>query len=272
MFSFYLLNIYSNKPTPIPEPVSWLLDHLNHPMLKRANARLQASMDAPDPQRILRVVVRRCGLNLIEIHEQRIIVHYWGKTGLGDLRPFFKEKQLAKSNMEVVLIDRKRETMVFHSTDDFLYGDKVAEGFPWSMYQQRWQQRDTQESDDWTAAPRSYANYSWERLSARQIPWAVLKCAWQQQECPKCANCDLPLVVLSFSWWKGALRYRWICFECQRIFEQAPKAWVWQRLSRFLDEPLLPIKIHWWGTSDLRSATAKRRAVARIAEIEESFD
>jgi hypothetical protein len=60
---------------------------------------------------VIRLVVRRCRLALIEISPERIIVHLWGRQGQADLRPFFKKHSLVKQGVEVFLIDRKREVI-----------------------------------------------------------------------------------------------------------------------------------------------------------------
>ena len=40
---------------------------------------------------IIRLVVRRCRLNLLELRPNQVVVHYWSRHGQADLRPFFKQ-------------------------------------------------------------------------------------------------------------------------------------------------------------------------------------
>src|SRR5690242_5093399 len=74
---------------PVAEPVSWCLKNATHPVLERAHERL-LKLTAADDDRIIRLVVRRCSLNLIEIQPGRFVIHFWGQQEQGDLRPFFK--------------------------------------------------------------------------------------------------------------------------------------------------------------------------------------
>jgi hypothetical protein len=107
--SFWFLPAPTGKSWAVDNPVVWSLEHAHEPILERARERL-VTLDAADPQRIIRVVVRRCALNLLELRPAQVVVHHWGQQGKGDLRPFIKQHGPARKSDQVALIDRKRET------------------------------------------------------------------------------------------------------------------------------------------------------------------
>ncbi len=166
-------------------------------------------LDSSDPHRVIRLVTRRCQLNLVEIQGRRVVVHFWGQQGQGDLRPFFKKHGLARKGVQVTLVERKREVSKIQSGDEFLYGDRL---FPfWALkvcgvdaYRKKWERRFVEESNDWRAAPWSTSNYCWEGVEKRQIPWRVLKSAWCHEAAPLCAELrpahDADLVRLLRVW------------------------------------------------------------------------
>jgi hypothetical protein len=112
----------------VDDPVTWALENARQPILERARDRL-LTLDATDPQRVVRLVVRRCGLNLLEIQPRRVVVHHWGQQGQGDLRPFFKQHGLATKGVKVALLDRKREVITPRQGDDFLFGEAIRGPF-----------------------------------------------------------------------------------------------------------------------------------------------
>jgi hypothetical protein len=158
----------------VDDPVAWSLENVRQPILERARERL-VTLDGTDPQRVIRLVVRRCRLNLLELRPGRVVVHYWGQQGKGDLRPFFKQHGLAQHHVEAVLLDRKRETTTVQTGADFLYGERLAEGFPLDVYREKWRRRATEEQDDGVPAPHGWSSYCWEGLKERCVPWRVLK-------------------------------------------------------------------------------------------------
>src|SRR5262245_38152171 len=103
--SFWFLHMPTGEARAVDDPVAWALANAGQPILERARERL-VTLDAADPQRVIRVVVRRCALNLLELRPGRIVVHHWGQQGQADLRPFFKQHGLARHHVEVVLLDR----------------------------------------------------------------------------------------------------------------------------------------------------------------------
>jgi hypothetical protein len=140
-----------------------------------------------------------------------------------DLRPFFKAHGLARPGVEVVLLRRKDEFVSLYRGDDFLFGE-LSPGFAWGAYQEKWDRRNEQESDDWTPAPAGLTNFSWAGMPAPFIPWNVLKWVWLLEQGPACPNCETPQVMLRFWWrrrvWVGGLDSTLTrgCFACRRVF------------------------------------------------------
>jgi hypothetical protein len=228
----------------VGDPIGWALEHAHEPILERARERL-VTLDAADPQRIIRLVVRRCRLNLLELRPGRIVAHHWGQQGQGDLRTFFKPHGLARKSVQVALIDRKRETTTVQTGDALLYGERLTEEFPLGAYLKKWRRRAIEEPRDWTPAPCSASNYCWEGVEQRCIPWRVLKSAWQHENTPLCQNCDRPTFLTAFGYFvcgfykRGPQLVR-ICPLCRSRFEDH-SPWdgpEWMRAN--LDEPLLP--------------------------------
>src|SRR5262245_8065481 len=221
--SFWLLHTPTRESWAVDDPIGWALANARQPILERARERL-VTLDAADAQRVVRVVVRRCKLNLIGLRPGRVVVQFWGTQGQGDLRPFFKAHGLARKNVQVVLIDRKRETTTAQTGADFLYGERLAEGFPLRVYLEKWRRRAIEEPDDWTQAPCSSSNYCWEGVEQRWIPWRVLKSAWQHENPPPCRNCDRPTPLTAFGYFvcgfykRGPAVVR-ICPLCGSSFE-----------------------------------------------------
>jgi hypothetical protein len=131
--------------------VAWSLENAGQPVLERARERL-VTLDAADRERVIRLIVRRCKLNLLELRPGRVVVHHWGRQGQADVRPCFKQHSLAKQGVEVFLIDRKREVVAARPGDDFLYGGRLPQDFPVDLYRRKWQRRGREEPDDGTAA------------------------------------------------------------------------------------------------------------------------
>jgi len=201
---FWFLHTATGESWTVDDPVSWALENARQPILERASERL-VTLDSSHRQRIVRLVTRRCNLNLLEVHPGQVVVHFWGQQGQGNLRPFFKVHGLARKGVQVILIDRKREAKSIKHGPDFLYGERLFLPWPWSAYcvrayRKKWERRHIEESDDWRAAPFSDSNYCWEGVERRSIPWRVLKSAWRNETAPLCANCDEPTVLISFGY------------------------------------------------------------------------
>jgi hypothetical protein len=242
--AYWFLHTESGASWPVDDPVAWALENAGKPLLERARARL-VTLDAADPQRVIRLVVRRCSLNLLEVRPGRVVVHYWGQAGRADLRPFFKRHRLARRAVAVRWIDRKRERSAVLRGDEFLYGAPLGWFFPVGLYRAKWRRRGIAEAGDRHAAPCSDSNYCWDGVPPRCIPWGVLKSAWRHEEAPPCRNCDGPTLVKSFGYFvcgfykRGPVGTR-VCLRCRRGFEDNGP-WDgpgWLRAN--LEEALLP--------------------------------
>jgi hypothetical protein len=242
--SFWFLNTPTGESWPVDDPVAWSLENAQQPILERARERL-VTLDAADPQRVIRLVVRRCHLNLIELHPGRVVVHFWGQQGQGDLRSFFKTHGLASMGVEVVLLDRKRETSTVQTGDDFLYGERLSPNWLWRAYRRKWQRRAGEEPDDWTAAPLTRSGFAWEGIEPNRIPWAALKSAWRQTTPMLCPNCDQPTILTNFGFpWCGMFNRRplfiHVCGRCRRLFEENSVTDVPRWMVANLDAEVLP--------------------------------
>ena len=113
----------------VADPVQWSLENARQPILERASERLR-KLTTDDGDRIIRLVVRRCKLNLLELLPEQVVVHHWTEQGRADLRPFFKAHRLARSDIKVVVRDRKREVVTTQTGDDFLYGERLLPFWP----------------------------------------------------------------------------------------------------------------------------------------------
>ena len=131
--SFWFLHTNTGDCWAVVDPVTWALEHAWQPILEPARERLM-TLDAADPQRVIRLVVRRCKLGLLELRPGRVVVHHWGQQGQGDLRPFFKQHGLATKSVKVALLDRKRETTTVQAGDDVLFGERLPLFWPWKVY------------------------------------------------------------------------------------------------------------------------------------------
>jgi hypothetical protein len=221
--SFWFLHTPTGESWGVDDPVAWALDNACQPILERARERL-ATLDATDPQRVIRLVVRRCRLNLLELRPGQVIVNHWGQLGQGDLRPFFKQHGLARKGVRVALLDRKREVGTPRHGDDFLFGERLAPFWPWEAYRRKWQRRAVYEPDDRTAAPHTWSGFAWEGIEPNRIPWAALKSAWRRTTAPLCLNCDRPALLTNFGFpWSGMFNRRPLfihtCGRCGRLFE-----------------------------------------------------
>ena len=99
--SFWFSHVDSQNSWHVADPVLWSLENARQPVLERATEGL-AKLTPDDGDRIIRLVVRRCRLNLLELHPGQVVVHHWGQQR-ADLRPFFKKHGLARPEIEVVL-------------------------------------------------------------------------------------------------------------------------------------------------------------------------
>lgn len=133
--AFHFVHADSCTSWPVADPVAWSLD-AREPILERASTGL-AKLTESDGERVARLVVRRCGLNLVELRHGQVVVHYWSQNGLADLRQFCKRYGLARPQIEVVLRNRKNETVSTRFGDDFLFGERLSATFPFDAYQRK---------------------------------------------------------------------------------------------------------------------------------------
>lgn len=219
--SFWFIHADSCTSWPVPDPVRWSLDHAHEPVLERASEGL-LKLTPDDGDRIIRVVVRRCGLNLIELHPDQVVVHRRGQQR-ADFRAFFKTHRLARQEIEVVLRDRKKEIVTTQTGEDFLFGDRLAADFPLDLYLCKWASRFLVEADDGQAAPGTWSGFAWEGVEDNLIPWAALKSAWRRSDVAVCQNCDTPTILVNFGFpWVGMFnrspKFVHSCGTCRRTF------------------------------------------------------
>jgi len=219
--SFWFLHADTLNSFQVADPVQWSLDHAHEPVLERAAESL-LKLTPSDGDRIIRLVVRRCRLNLLELHPEQVVVHHWGQH-CADLRPFIKIHRLACPEVEVVLRDRKKEIVTTQTGDDFLFGDRLAAAFPLDLYLSKFNNRFSNEADDWTPAPGTRSGFAWEGVEDNRIPWVAMKSAWRRATRMICLNCNTPTILVSFGQpWTGLLnrspRFVHVCGACQRSF------------------------------------------------------
>ena len=205
---------------PIANPAQWCLDHKHDQILERACDGL-CSLSTNDSDRIIRLVVRRCGLNLVEVQPRQITVHHWSQQ-LADLRPFFKAHQITSPDVQVTLLDRKKETTTHKSGDDFLYGQPIVKDFPIKQFVSKWNSRFQKESDDQLAAPMTNSGFAWDGLELGRIPWAALKSAWQRVGVV-CQNCSCETILVNFGFrqvgvFNRSPNFVSACPNCRRSF------------------------------------------------------
>jgi len=218
--TFWFIHADSCTSWPVADPVAWSLDHAHEPVLERAGEGLRR-LTPDDGDRIIRLIVRRCRLNLLELHVDQVVVHHWGQQR-ADLRPFFKQHGLARPEVLVSLRDRKKEIVTKQTGDSFLYGFPLAADFPLDLYLSKWAKRFNLQPDDWTPAPGTRSGFAWGGVED-SIPWIALKAAWRQAAPLICLNCDQPTILNNFGQpWTGMLnrtaKFIHVCSKCRRTF------------------------------------------------------
>lgn len=237
--SFWFIHAHTGDTWPVADPVSWSLENARQPVLDRAAEGLR-KLTPSDGDRIVRLVVRRCGLNLLEVQADQVVIHYWGQNGLADLRPWFKAHRLARPEIKIVVRDRKKEVTVVQHGDDFLYGDRIAPDFPLDLYLSKWGRRYEQEADDSSAAQGTSSGFAWQGLDDGVIPWAALKSAWRRTAPTICQNCDTPTILTNFGLRQVGMLSRSpnfirVCGACRRSYrDESVKdvgAWIVKNLD-----------------------------------------
>ena len=221
---YHFIHAATGESSAVDDPVAWCLEHARDPLLENARERLLQCDSRTDPQRILNVVYRRCGLNMAEVRPGHLVVHHW--TALADIRPFCKLHRLARPDVQVATVRHKEGLVVVQPGDGFLYGGLLGAGFPWDEYRQRWEHRHEGRADDAAASPCGRSSYRWEGVEAGRVPWAALKSIWRREQAIPCPNCDTPLAAWAFTWRHRTLLsmhghvFR-LCFACRRDFQES---------------------------------------------------
>lgn len=253
---FHFLHADSCKHWPVTDPVHWSLQNAHEPILARAAEGL-SKLTMNEGDRIIRLVVRRCSLNLLEVQPGRVVVDHWG-SHRADLKPFFKSHRLARPEIEVVLRDRKNETDTTQHGDDFLYGVPLASEFDLELFQGKWERRFVRESDDWQAAPGTSSGFAWDGLPDGSIPWSAMKSAWRQVAPVDCLNCSGETLLMNFGLRQVGMFNRvgfveHVCGACRRSFKYEAgdvKAW----MAANLDAEGWPSDELIWGRRIARTA------------------
>ena len=229
--SYYFVNVDSLNSWPVPDPVAWCLQNADQPILERAADRLR-KLSVDDGDRIIRLVVRRCRLNLVEVQPNQVVIHHWGHHR-ADLRPFFKAHRLSSPEIKVTQRDRKKETATNLRGDSFLFGEAIASDFPLEVFQSKWVRRLQQEGDDWQAAPGTSSGFGWNGVQDGSIPWIALKSAWRSSS-RICLNCDKPKLLVNFGlrptgMFNHSPNFISVCGICRRSFrdESAKDVGAW---------------------------------------------
>lgn len=230
--NFHFIHTDSCMSWTVADPVHWSLQNAHEPILARAAEGL-GKLTVKDCERIVRLVVRRCSLNLIELQSGCVVVDHWG-SNRADLKPFFKSHGLARPEVEVVLKDRKKETVTTLTGDSFLYGVPIAPDFKVDLFQSKGERRFEQEADDWQAAPGTRSGFAWDGIPDGSIPWAALKSAWRRGAGVVCQNCSGPTFLTNFGLRQVGVFNRsgfveHVCGACRRSFRDETvdaKAWM----------------------------------------------
>lgn len=255
---FHFIQIDTQHSWPVADPVEWALENRRQPILERAADGL-AKLTEDDGDRIIRLVVRRCGLNLLELRPGMVVVHHWGQQQ-ADLRPFFKQHRLARPEIVVQLRDRKREITTTKTGDSFLFGFQIAEDFPLAIFLNKHDNRFTEEPDDWQAAPNTNSGFAWEDIENGQIPWATLKSAWRRAAPGVCLNCDGETVLVNFGlrpvgMFNRSANFVSVCGQCRRSSVDDSVKDVRSWIIANLDVEVRPDFEMVWGRRTTREAT-----------------
>jgi len=223
--NFHFINVDTQNSWLVTDPVQWSLQNSHEPILARAADGLK-KLTPNDGERIIRLVTRRCSMNLLEIQGNRVHVQFWGTDGQADLKPFFKQHGLARQEISVELRDRKKETVTTLTGDSFLFGDRLASDFPLELFQQKWEQRFVYEPNDTQAAPQTASGFGWDGIEDGLIPWEALKSAWRRGASGVCLNCSGETLLVNFGLRQVGVFNRASCFEsvcgvCRRSFRDS---------------------------------------------------
>ncbi len=237
--NFTFLHTDTLNHWPVADPVQWSLQNAHEPILARAAEGL-SNLTVNDGDKIIRLVVRRCALNLLEVQPGRVMVDHWGSQH-ADLRPFFKTHGLARPEIEVVLKDRKKEIVTILTGDSFLYGVPIASDFDPELFLSKWERRFEQQADDWQSAPGTSSRFAWEGLQDGFIPWSAMKSAWRRVAPVSCLNCERETLLVNFGFRQVGMFNRdgfveHVCRKCLRTFrDEAVDVKAWMAVSLDVD-------------------------------------
>jgi hypothetical protein len=248
--TYHFVQTITLNSWPIANPAQWCLDHRNDPILERAGDGL-CNLSISEPDRLIRLVVRRCGLNLVEVQPSQVTVHHWSKQ-LADLRPFFKDHGLACPDVQITLLDRKKETATNKTGDEFLYGQPIAENFPIELFVSKWGNRFQRKADDHQTAPMTNSGFAWDGLENGQIPWGTLKSAWQRSQPDSCLNCSGETILVNFGFKQVGLfnsspNFISVCPNCRRSFVGDSITYVAGWMAANLKTDFCPVGELVWG-------------------------
>ena len=217
---FFFIHTDTLNHWPVADPVLWSLQNAHDPILERATEGL-SKLTVNDGERIIRLVVRRCSLNLLEVLPERVVVDHWG-SNRADLKPFFKSHGLTRPEIEIVLRDRKKETVTTLTGDSFLYGVPLASDFDLELFLSKWVRRFEKDADDLEAAPGTSSGFAWEGLPDGSIPWAAMKSAWRSGS-GDCLNCSEKMLLMNYGLRQAGMFNRSpnfvrVCVPCRRTF------------------------------------------------------
>lgn len=229
--NFHFIHTDTLNHWPVADPVQWSLQNANDPILARSADGL-GKLTSNDADRIIRLVLRRCSLNLLEVLPECVVVDHWG-LNRADLRSFFKSHGLARPVIEVVLRDRKKETVTTLTGDSFLYGVPIASDFDLELFKYKWERRFSNEPDDCTAVLGTSSGFAWNGLQDGFIPWAAMKSAWRSGS-GVCLNCSGKTLLVNFGLRQVGMFNRvgfveHVCGACRRSFRDESvdeKAWM----------------------------------------------
>lgn len=248
--NFHFIHADSCKHWPVTDPVQWSLESADQPILVRAAEGL-SKLTTSDGDRIIRLVVRRCSLNLLEVRERQVVVDHWG-SHRADLKPFFKTHGLTRPEIEVVLRDRRKETITTLTGDSFLYGVPLASNFDLELFQIKRERRFEEEADDWQAAPGTRSGFAWDGLPDGAVPWAAMKSAWRRSAPGSCLNCSEETFWTNFGLRQVGVFNRvgfveQVCGACRRSFRDETLKDVAGWIVANLDEGVRPDAGLVWG-------------------------
>ncbi|MEO2091576.1 MAG: hypothetical protein ABGY75_19140 [Gemmataceae bacterium] len=275
MPNFYFTHIPSGRSWPTDDPHQWLLNHREDDLLAPARERLVLSHD--DPERYLRVALRRCGLALIRITtDSQIALHYWSGPN-PDMRGWAKAYGWNRPGVQVVFVQEKTGRAVVYEDGQvvLMYGEPVGPDFPWDVYEAMYARRLAEERDDFVTASASVTNFEWENCPNGRLTWRVLKSIWTTERVT-CSNCDVPLILTAFRWKRGMLSFRSgrtvrYCPRCRRRFEadvDRPLEW----LTSVLPAHLRPTHLRLWTAISINwlELSLRRDRPVQLADAERS--